>query len=99
MHVDAYDWISALYSGLLIAMLSAPSFDKGPDHLDELPQLMKEGYVIAFNRMKKFAYALSVRKTSVVKIRQHSHEQQTFLYQAIAMIVFYAAKLICTFCN
>ena len=90
MHVDAFDWISALYSGLLIAMLSAPSFDKGPDHLEDLPQLMKEGHILAFDKTTQLRFELEVRIITVIKIRQHSLEQQAFLYQAIAMTVFFA---------
>ena len=99
MHVDAYDWISALYNGLLIAMLSTPSFDKGPDYLEELPQLMKEGYILAFNKVRAFRTELEVRKITAFEIRPHSLEKQTFLYKASSMTVFFATQPICTFCN
>ena len=60
-------------------MLAAPSFDKGLDYLEELPQLMKEGYILAFNSMTEFGREVLVRKITDIKIRRHSPEQQTFL--------------------
>ena len=55
-------------------MLSAPSFDKGPDYLEELPMFMKEGYVLGFNEMHDFRIQLEVRKNITIKLWQNSHE-------------------------